>query len=87
MGVCACLGPQNGDPVCPCRMKSGGYSPDWLRFPELEKPRTFEQYEALPDGVYYVADQHNFYHRATKRGMGEVFWHKWVRRCSEFPTS
>lgn len=41
MSACACVGPQNGDPVCPCRMKSGSYRPDWLRFPELE--RGFEE--------------------------------------------
>lgn len=36
MSACACLGPQNGEPACPCRMRSGSYSPDWLRFQHLE---------------------------------------------------
>lgn len=22
MNACACIGPQNGEPVCPCRMKT-----------------------------------------------------------------
>ena len=36
MIVCACMGPQDGEPVCPCRMKSGSYRQEWVRFPALE---------------------------------------------------
>jgi hypothetical protein len=25
--ICACMGPQGGDPVCPCRMRAQGLQP------------------------------------------------------------
>lgn len=42
--------------------------------------------EPIPTHVFYFPDRDNFYHRATKRGMGLVFWTKWRPRASEFPS-
>jgi hypothetical protein len=36
MTICACIGAINGEPACPCIMKSGQYRPDYIRFKELE---------------------------------------------------
>lgn len=27
MNICACMGPQRGDPMCPCQMKAAGLTP------------------------------------------------------------
>lgn len=40
MTVCACLGPQNGQPLCPCQMRAGAscsyFAPQFL---PLTRPR------------------------------------------------
>lgn len=37
MTACACMGPQDGQPVCPCRMKMGDIpGQQWVRFEQLE---------------------------------------------------
>lgn len=38
MTACACMGPQNGEPVCPCRMKSGDIpGAQWVRFDQEDQ--------------------------------------------------
>jgi hypothetical protein len=32
LSLCACVGPQGSDPVCPCRMRSGSDQREWVRF-------------------------------------------------------
>jgi len=50
MNFCACLGPQNGDPVCPCQMRSGGHQGTYSNvlevlasYPPMTASQIFEQ--------------------------------------------
>jgi hypothetical protein len=62
MTACACLGPQNGDPVCPCAMRSGNYHQPWVNFKNNDGPfKIVEQVlyrdKCLPGSdhlVYYI---------------------------------
>ena len=42
INICACFGPQNGDPECPCKMRSMGLKPNMK-----EATWTQEQIDAI----------------------------------------
>lgn len=40
MSTCACMGPQKGDPLCPCIMISSGIKlPEYYKMPEKDAER------------------------------------------------
>lgn len=41
--------------------------------------------EAIPTGVYYSAENDNFYDADTLQGMGTPFYRRWRLRSDEFP--
>lgn len=61
MTVCACMGPQGSDPVCPCRMRAMGKEPsnqwteeDRYRLTEVLKD-IFQAEDHMSDKGYEVA--------------------------------
>lgn len=49
VGACACVGPQNGEPFCPCRMKreAAKQQGQWA-LSQLQKPSPFKSYVGAP---------------------------------------
>lgn len=45
--ICACMGPQGKDKLCPCRMRSAGLEPDIKPWSESDKERFFKAIEEM----------------------------------------
>jgi len=54
MSTCYCIGPQNGEPLCPCRMKDLGVvnkNGRWIQ-PEIDLGKAPQDLESEKDGEH-----------------------------------
>lgn len=66
MSTCCCMGPQNGEPLCPCRMAASRLSSTF----EVPKPYTGEKQATVPNAEFQSAMRQ----LAVALGDPTLFW-------------